>query len=402
MKPWTQLKNRVDGIVLRTLGLYQRQKPFWLMRYLFAVNGISLELECSVIWRWVWNIHRILIGLHAVIFVVDRFVAAVAADAEFDKKLFHLHLVFIVVVIFVRQLCLTMKFNTVETLRKYTLGNDFRKNDEELQEKRNNTWNHLKKIELVIVVQATVTFIVFTLSNVEKSLSLQFPLDLSGISELLQTVCAHIYSLYYCWLCFAMAINYYSLSALMICLVTELEIVGDAFRKVFAESLQPGQEYRTCCQQHVQFIRMINVFKSLTSELFLLVYCATVSLTAIEIFQVVSTKRLGFYEVFVIQDFCVFYVEFFCFCWLATKMNEMNFRIAGLIYEQEWYREMQYSDNLPKMYRSVKQSLLIVMIFAQQSLGIAVGGIYELSMELFMELLNNSYSLLMFLKEITK
>ncbi|XP_038122001.1 odorant receptor 49b-like [Culex quinquefasciatus] len=147
---------------------------------------------------------------------------------------------------------------------------------------------------------------------------------------------------------------------------------------------------------------MINVFKSLTSELFLLVYCATVSLTAIEIFQVVSTKRLGFYEVFVIQDFCVFYVEFFCFCWLATKMNEMNFRIAGLIYEQEWYREMQYSDNLPKMYRSVKQSLLIVMIFAQQSLGIAVGGIYELSMELFMELLNNSYSLLMFLKEITK
>lgn len=63
---------------------------------------------------------------------------------------------------------------------------------------------------------------------------------------------------------------------------------------------------------------------------------------------------------------------------------------------------MQYSDDLPEQYRSVKQSLLIVMINAQRSLGISVGGVYELSLELMVELLHNSYSTLMFLLEVTK
>ncbi|KAL9704283.1 hypothetical protein quinque_007801 [Culex quinquefasciatus] len=147
---------------------------------------------------------------------------------------------------------------------------------------------------------------------------------------------------------------------------------------------------------------MIRVLNTFTKETFLLVYGAALGFTAIEIYQILSTKQIGFYEFMILQDTVVFYVEFFCFCWLATKLNDLNNQIANRIYEQEWHSEMQYSDDLPEQYRSVKQSLLIVMINAQRSLGISVGGVYELSLELMVELLHNSYSTLMFLLEVTK
>ncbi|XP_001846645.2 uncharacterized protein LOC6036613 [Culex quinquefasciatus] len=417
-----QLKNRLNRFVLRTAGWYQDQKPFWLMRYLFAINGISLEFKCGGFWRFIWTVHRMLLCLHVMIFLTDQFVTACAEERSFGRRLFNIHLILVTVVVMLRHLCMTLKMTSMGTLKKYCLENEFLRRDEKAMAMREKMWNRLKRMELGMVCQGSVQFLIFVLTDVQEAISMQFPFDFSDTSVVLQFMCKNLYTMYYACYCLAISMNCYVLFAIMLCLITELMLVVDAFGSVFKDSLQPRQEYRfdmtkqdilnfwnaleehirKCCRQHVEFIAMIRVLNTFTKETFLLVYGAALGFTAIEIYQILSTKQIGFYEFMILQDTVVFYVEFFCFCWLATKLNDLNNQIANRIYEQEWHSEMQYSDDLPEQYRSVKQSLLIVMINAQRSLGVSVGGVYELSLELMVELLHNSYSTLMFLLEVTK
>ncbi|EDS44717.1 Odorant receptor 7a [Culex quinquefasciatus] len=79
----------------------------------------------------------------------------------------------------------------------------------------------------------------------------------------------------------------------------------------------------------------------------------------------------------------------------------VNNKISDAVTNLEWPERLRFSKDFTGEYKSVRTSLLVVMARAQHSLGLSCGGMFELDRTRFKSLVKATYSMVMFLWNVS-
>ncbi|XP_049286654.1 uncharacterized protein LOC125765492 [Anopheles funestus] len=93
-------------------------------------------------------------------------------------------------------------------------------------------------------------------------------------------------------------------------------------------------------------------------------------------------------------------LEYFIFCMLVEKLQDMNRSIGDKLYGTEWMLQLRYSRKFHREYRSEALTIGLLIMRSQQRIRFTFGSINAVSMEKFTEFVYLSYSVVMFLLNI--
>ncbi|EDS26861.1 Odorant receptor 7a [Culex quinquefasciatus] len=73
---------------------------------------------------------------------------------------------------------------------------------------------------------------------------------------------------------------------------------------------------------------------------------------------------------------------------MVSLLNEAYSSIGRALYNLKWPTKLEYNEGYKFEYRSVRQTMITVLVVSQQSLGLNCFGFFEFTQERFWELLS--------------
>ncbi|XP_034478691.1 odorant receptor 49b [Drosophila innubila] len=152
---------------------------------------------------------------------------------------------------------------------------------------------------------------------------------------------------------------------------------------------QLSQEIVECIIYHQRIIDYIQTVNKLTTYIFLIEFLAFGALLCALLFMLMlvdSTAHVaivGAYINMILAQILALY-------WYANELREQNLAIATAAYETEWF-----TFDIP-----VRKNIILMILRAQRPASILLGNIRPITLELFQNLLNTTYTFFTVLKRI--
>ncbi|EAA44843.1 AGAP002995-PA [Anopheles gambiae str. PEST] len=158
-------------------------------------------------------------------------------------------------------------------------------------------------------------------------------------------------------------------------------------------------ELRRCAQRHCAIFTMLPKLQRMASFVFLQHHIFSLGLVVAGSY--VTLRGPALRENIVLSEYPISVVlEYFIFCQLVEKLQDMNRSIGDRLYGTEWMLKLQYSRDFQREYRSAALTIRLLIMRSQHRVRFTCGSINPVSMEKFTEFLNLSYSIVMFLLSI--
>ncbi|XP_019557291.3 uncharacterized protein LOC109402125 [Aedes albopictus] len=159
-------------------------------------------------------------------------------------------------------------------------------------------------------------------------------------------------------------------------------------------------ELNMVAARHAEVIEQFATVRTLLKISFLLIFYTEIVFIGCALFYV---KMLGLTmnTVIVVSYVTAILMECYWFCRLTDIVNDTNHAIGCALYNLNWPEKLRDMSNLRQEYLEIRVTMLVIMTRAQQKLGITCGGMFEMSVAAFHELMKMIYSCLMFLLSVT-
>ncbi|KAL9696912.1 hypothetical protein quinque_000353 [Culex quinquefasciatus] len=159
------------------------------------------------------------------------------------------------------------------------------------------------------------------------------------------------------------------------------------------------EEFGDCVKLHIEFLALLNRIRPFLNATFLIVYYSTVLSLASGAIYVSQMKSITLFTVATLY-FC-FWVSFECatLTRAVSVLTESHESIGWEVYNLDWHEKLEWDDQYRDEYRSVRATMLNVMIVAQQPLRLNCFGFFEFTQDRFYELLNMAYSMFTFFRK---
>nr|XP_019527331.2 uncharacterized protein LOC109399349 [Aedes albopictus] len=148
---------------------------------------------------------------------------------------------------------------------------------------------------------------------------------------------------------------------------------------------------------HSDYIDHINLLKRVTYISFLVLLSATAIFVTLNSFLCVidfSSDALG---LLVFGSICG--MECFFICRFLDELDEINQDLGMKAYAMDWMTSITVPRRNMGDYRIVRRTALIVQAQAQQGFGFRAGGMFDMNLEMFMQIMKMCYSLITFLMQ---
>ncbi|KAL1375956.1 hypothetical protein pipiens_017167 [Culex pipiens pipiens] len=212
------------------------------------------------------------------------------------------------------------------------------------------------------------------------------------------------------------------ISFLMHWFQTELEIMANAFEKVFhgecprkvlgknvlrrarlqrEEVRWTGIERRLvyCISRHGEFVELNQLLRGIAQPIFFSLGFYIVTTISTLIFVTIID---GIFNLLAIVHVAAVIAEFYYYAHLVDELEDKRHMIARAIYEQNWPEQMIYSDRVAKHYKSVRTMIVTVIMFAQRPFRISCGGMYKMTVPVFTTMIETIYFAVTFLIRTVK
>uniref|UniRef100_A0A182N663 Uncharacterized protein n=1 Tax=Anopheles dirus TaxID=7168 RepID=A0A182N663_9DIPT len=159
------------------------------------------------------------------------------------------------------------------------------------------------------------------------------------------------------------------------------------------------QRLRTCAKRHSEIFIMLTKLQRMASFVFLQHHIFSLGLVTAGCYVTLRGQALR--ENIVFSEYPISIVlEYFIFCQLVEKLQDMNRSIGDRLYGTDWMMQMRYSRAFHREYRSAALTIGLLLTRSQHRIRFTCGSINAVSMAKFTEFINLSYSIVMFLLNI--
>uniref|UniRef100_A0A182T3G3 Odorant receptor n=1 Tax=Anopheles maculatus TaxID=74869 RepID=A0A182T3G3_9DIPT len=158
-------------------------------------------------------------------------------------------------------------------------------------------------------------------------------------------------------------------------------------------------QLRECAKRHCEIFTMLPKLQRMASFVFLQHHIFSLGLVTAGCYVTLRGPTLR--ENVVLSEYPISVVlEYFIFCQLVERLQDMNRSIGNKLYETDWMLQLQYSRKFHREYRSEALTIGLLVMRSQQRIRFTCGSINAVSMEKFTEFINLSYTIVMFLLNI--
>ncbi|KAL1399102.1 hypothetical protein pipiens_008469 [Culex pipiens pipiens] len=159
------------------------------------------------------------------------------------------------------------------------------------------------------------------------------------------------------------------------------------------------EEFGDCVQLHIEFLAMLNRIRPFLNATFLIVYYSTVMSLSSGAIYVSQMKNITVFSLNTLY-YCV-WISFECatLSRAVSILTDTHESIGWAVYNLDWPEKLEWDDQFQEEYRSVRATMLNVMVVAQQPLRLNCYGFFEFTQDRFYELLNMAYSMYTFFRD---
>ncbi|XP_062552485.1 uncharacterized protein LOC134217690 [Armigeres subalbatus] len=122
----------------------------------------------------------------------------------------------------------------------------------------------------------------------------------------------------------------------------------------------------------------------------------TMLFIAIGIMALMFSPKFNSFNVLSLNYSLRYAIESYVFCYLVSKLNEEQNNIVNKLFKFEWGVKLRYSKRFDREFKHIKSTVMIVMMQSQRSLNLSCGGLFEMTMDKFTNIMNKSYTLTMY------
>uniref|UniRef100_A0A182WQU2 Uncharacterized protein n=1 Tax=Anopheles minimus TaxID=112268 RepID=A0A182WQU2_9DIPT len=205
-------------------------------------------------------------------------------------------------------------------------------------------------------------------------------------------------------------------NAMLVGFMGEMELLANCLGEVFetvekqltaqnALQDQPSywfvlnKELRKCAKRHSEIFTMLPKLQRMASFVFLQHHIFSLGLVSAGCY--VTLRGSSLRENVVLSEYPISVIlEYFIFCKLVEKFQDMNRFIGDKLYGTDWMTQLRYSRRFHRQYRSETLTIRLLIMRSQQRIRFTCGSINAVSMEKFSEFVYLSYSIVMFLLNI--
>ncbi|XP_021707260.1 uncharacterized protein LOC23687463 isoform X2 [Aedes aegypti] len=156
-------------------------------------------------------------------------------------------------------------------------------------------------------------------------------------------------------------------------------------------------DFKQAAVYHSNFIEHVILLKQVSYISFLVLLSATAIFVTLNSFLCVidfSSDALG---LLVFGSICG--MECFFTCKMLDELDEINMKIAKNAYALDWMTSISVPSANMDDYRNIKHTALIVQAKAQQGFWFRAGGMFDMNLEMFMQIMKICYSMITFLMQ---
>ncbi|XP_055623631.1 uncharacterized protein LOC129767043 [Toxorhynchites rutilus septentrionalis] len=375
---------------------------FVMLDHLMTSGGIRLENG----WSQLYKTTRLCLLLGASLMWI-RFWFNFMEAGSFGAVMNNIHVSAIVLITLVRAGWIQMNMKAFTEAKNYINGRSFRPHDSSAWEIRRNAYQKNHSLVTICIVSVAALYVPVLLVDSRRIPPLRNPIEVREMtSDGFQLLLDKLYVVTLFPYGPATVTNVMSTYMLLEGFVAEMQIIADAFGEIFDKMThQTGVEhwrelqasFRTCADQHVICLNHLRNTRSLLNGTLLIVYYTTGFFISIGTVYIMWTKDFEMFKIQILSLMMFNVLECFFFCILVERINNVHNSVGEQLYNIAWHSELKYSKAFEKEYISIRATMMIVMHSADHTLGISCGGLFELGMERFSELMKSSYQLVMFL-----
>ncbi|XP_035893454.1 uncharacterized protein LOC118503850 [Anopheles stephensi] len=315
-----------------------------------------------------------------------------------------------------RLVLVELNYPTIRKLQAFLNDRTYLNEDQWAQDQRSQLYRHNNRFLVVLISAITVESLCFLarLLLTRPEFMFQYNGRVLG-GPAVQIVYGMVTA---CWgIIYVLSfIGFYMLLAVF---RLEMELLARSFRQL-EETLLPDQERidtmdqdqteRACwnklqaeltirIKRHVELLENLRIFRSIVAPFAFLQYYCTFGLIA-DSFFVVSFEGFTGYSMAYVLFASFLILESLLLCRGVEDLNDLNRQIGTILYNFDWPRLLRFSVRYRHEYRSVRRTILLVILQSQQSLRFSYGAHGEISMHSFAELMQKSYSMLTFMLQL--
>ncbi|EDS45165.1 Odorant receptor 7a [Culex quinquefasciatus] len=93
-------------------------------------------------------------------------------------------------------------------------------------------------------------------------------------------------------------------------------------------------------------------------------------------------------------------IDFGIVCYNMSKVDDLCSKVGERIYNLPWPHKLTKSDRFAREYRSIRSTMIVMMMRAQAGMAFSCGRFYEMSMEKIAELMKLTYTMVMFVLQV--
>ncbi|KAL1373504.1 hypothetical protein pipiens_005157 [Culex pipiens pipiens] len=122
------------------------------------------------------------------------------------------------------------------------------------------------------------------------------------------------------------------------------------------------------------------------------------SLLMVNAFIICSVKN-GYFKDFASSAIIMavyFNVDFFIICYNMSQVDDLCSEVGKRIYNLPWPYKLTKTERFVREYRSIRSTMMVMMMRAQAGMTFSCGGFFEMSIGKFGELMDLTYTMVMF------
>ncbi|KXJ79577.1 hypothetical protein RP20_CCG000278 [Aedes albopictus] len=325
------------------------------------------------------------------------------------------------IIVLCRTLVIGWNYEKLMNLRRYLNSRKFYREDEVAFKIRRKVYLFIHRIVLLFVINSCLmTAPIFI---IQPTAPLRIPFKFG--SYVLDIVAQKIYLLMIIQIVIDLATNFFVIVMLLTGLTAECEILSKAVAELFKttilklETTGPSRsssrtldeqfwttlnhQFDKCIVEHRTILRhLIDIRPLLEGSFLITYYTATLNIAAGAFFLISNLDHINLYIYQICHYTIVLTLECFVFTFFTTKLSDAYKSIGQSAHEMDWPDHLQHSHQFERQYRAVRAKILIMMTVGSQEVRFSAGGYFEFTQEKFTDLMNKSYSMIMFLWEMRK
>ncbi|XP_055636217.1 uncharacterized protein LOC129775464 [Toxorhynchites rutilus septentrionalis] len=326
---------------------------------------------------------------------------------SYGAALNNLHVLTAVLVTLVRGIWIQMNIKEFTEAKSYINGRRFRPNDGRSTEIRRETYQQIHLLVTVYLIAQATAYAPLMVIDLRRIPPLRNPIEVRDMtSDGFQLFLDKLYAVMLLPYGASAVTNVLTTYMLLEGFIVEMQIIANSFGEIFDSiANQPEDDFwrelqanfKICAEQHITCLNYLKNTRPLLNGTLLVVYFSTGFFISTGAVYIMWTKKLEMFkfQIFYLIAFNV--LECFFFSILVERIKRVHNSVGEQVYNLTWHTNLRYNKAFEKDYIAIRETMLIVMHSAERPLGISCGGLFELGMERFYEMMKLSYQLVMFL-----